>query len=85
VLIHADWHEDHWSVEAKTPKGHLKFALRCAGRHNVSNALAASSAALAAGIALEKIAQGLAQFEPVKGRSRAYVVNVARTKNPCGG
>ena len=80
VLIHADWHEDHWSVEVKTPQSYLKFALHCAGRHNVSNALAAISAALAAGIALDKIAQGLAQFEPVKGRSRAYVVNVAHRK-----
>ena len=80
VLIHADWYEDHWSVDVKTPQGHLKFALHCAGRHNVSNALAATAAAMAAGIALEKIAQGLAQFEPVKGRSRAYVVNVASRK-----
>ena len=80
ALLHADWHEDHWVVDVKTPQGNLKTPLHCAGRHNVSNALAATAAALAAGIALDKITQGLAQFEPVKGRSRAYVVNVARRK-----
>ena len=80
VLLHAEWHEDHWVVDVKTPQGNLKTPLHCAGRHNVSNALAATAAALAAGITLDKIAQGLAQFEPVKGRSRAYVVNVANRK-----
>lgn len=80
ALISADWHGDHWSVDVRTPQGNLKIQLHCAGRHNVSNALAAISAAMAAGIGLDKIAQGLAQFEPVKGRSRAYVVNVSGRK-----
>ena len=77
ALTHADWQDDHWVLVATTPKGDLKTQLHCAGRHNLSNALAACASALAAGVALEKIAEGLAQFEPVKGRSRAYAVHVA--------
>ena len=80
AFISADWHGDHWSITAKTPQGNLKTLLHCAGRHNVSNALAATAAALSAGIALDKIAQGLAQFEPVKGRSRACMVTIAGRK-----
>lgn len=80
AFISADWHGDHWSLDAKTPQGNLKTLLHCAGRHNVSNALAATAAALAVGIALDKIAEGLAQFEPVKGRSRACVVTIAGRK-----
>jgi UDP-N-acetylmuramoyl-tripeptide--D-alanyl-D-alanine ligase len=77
ALAHADWVGDHWLVDIKTPQGNLNTKLHCAGRHNVSNALAATTAALAAGIDLENIAQGLEKFEPVKGRSRAYVVHIA--------
>ena len=77
ALTHANWLGDHWSLDVKTPQGNFNTQLHCAGRHNVSNALAAIAAALAANITLEKIAQGLAQFEAVKGRSRAYVVNIA--------
>jgi UDP-N-acetylmuramoyl-tripeptide--D-alanyl-D-alanine ligase len=80
ALAHADWVGDHWLVDIKTPQGNLKTKLHCAGRHNVSNALAATAAALAAGIDLQNIAQGLEKFESVKGRSRAYVVNIASKK-----
>jgi UDP-N-acetylmuramoyl-tripeptide--D-alanyl-D-alanine ligase len=61
-------------VEAKTPAGVLCTQLHIAGRHNVGNALAATACALAAGVSLEVIAQGLMSFEPVKGRSRAFGV-----------
>ena len=77
ALANADWVGDHWLVGIKTPQGSLSTKLHCAGRHNVSNALAVTTAALAAGISLENIAQGLEKFEPVKGRSRAYVVHIA--------
>jgi UDP-N-acetylmuramoyl-tripeptide--D-alanyl-D-alanine ligase len=63
---------DNWAVEAKTPAGVLRTQLHIAGRHNVGNALAAAACALAAGVSLEVIAQGLNSFEPVKGRSRAF-------------
>jgi UDP-N-acetylmuramoyl-tripeptide--D-alanyl-D-alanine ligase len=71
-LLKADWLNDHWAVEAQTPAGVLRTQLHIAGRHNVGNALAATACALAAGVALEVIAQGLNNFEPVKGRSRAF-------------
>jgi len=73
-LIAATWHDDHWVVQAHTPAGVLNTRLHIAGRHNVSNALAATACALAAGVSLSVIAQGLASFEPVKGRSRAFGV-----------
>ncbi len=71
-LLKADWLNDHWSVEAQTPAGVLRAQLHIAGRHNVGNALAATACALAAGVSLDVIAQGLNSFEPVKGRSRAF-------------
>jgi UDP-N-acetylmuramoyl-tripeptide--D-alanyl-D-alanine ligase len=71
-LLKADWLNDHWAVEAKTPAGVLHTQLRIAGRHNVGNALAATACALAAGVSLHIIEQGLNSFEPVKGRSRAF-------------
>jgi UDP-N-acetylmuramoyl-tripeptide--D-alanyl-D-alanine ligase len=71
-LIQADWLNDHWAVEAQTPAGVLYTQLHIAGRHNVGNALAATACALAAGMSLDVIAQGLNSFEPVKGRSRAF-------------
>ncbi|QCB48181.1 UDP-N-acetylmuramoyl-tripeptide--D-alanyl-D-alanine ligase [Hydrogenophaga sp. PAMC20947] len=67
----ADWIDGAWSVDIRTPKGAFNCRLHIAGRHNVRNALAATACALAAGVSLEKIAQGLTQFEPVGGRSRA--------------
>jgi UDP-N-acetylmuramoyl-tripeptide--D-alanyl-D-alanine ligase len=77
-LINAEWLQDHWSMQAQTPMGVLHTQLNIAGRHNVSNALAATAAALAAGVSLEVISQGLKKFEPVKGRSRAFGIT-------CGG
>jgi len=73
-LLKADWLNDHWNVEAQTPAGVLRTQLHIAGRHNVGNALAATACALAAGVSLSTIEQGLNQFEPVKGRSRAFGV-----------
>ena len=71
-LIKADWLNDHWAVEAQTPAGVLRTQLHIAGRHNVGNALAATACALAAGVSLDVIVQGLNSFESVKGRSRAF-------------
>jgi UDP-N-acetylmuramoyl-tripeptide--D-alanyl-D-alanine ligase len=45
--------------------------LHVGGTHNVRNALAASAAALAAGIPLEAIVRGLESFVAVRGRSQA--------------
>ena len=76
VTADASWGESRWQVKAATPSGQLDFTLNIAGRHNVKNALAATACALAAGVPLTCIAQGLSAFVPVKGRSRAIVVSV---------
>jgi UDP-N-acetylmuramoyl-tripeptide--D-alanyl-D-alanine ligase len=73
-LLQADWHQGHWVVRAQTPAGELAIQLRIAGRHNVGNALAATACALAAGVPLAQVVEGLNSFEPVKGRSRAFEV-----------
>ncbi|MFM1911685.1 MAG: UDP-N-acetylmuramoyl-tripeptide:D-alanyl-D-alanine ligase [Pseudomonadota bacterium] len=55
-------------VELIVPNGTVKFLLPAPGLHNVSNALAAASAALALNVSLENIATGLSHFAGVKGR-----------------
>lgn len=71
---HAVWQGDHWQVSISTPHGPLHTALHIAGRHNVRNALAATACAVAAGVPLAAIAQGLQAFTPVTGRSRALAL-----------
>ncbi|MBQ0935575.1 UDP-N-acetylmuramoyl-tripeptide--D-alanyl-D-alanine ligase [Ideonella paludis] len=66
----AQWTVDHWQVHMQTPQGSASFSLHIAGAHNVKNALAASAAALAAGVALADVVKGLEQFAPVTGRSQ---------------
>jgi UDP-N-acetylmuramoyl-tripeptide--D-alanyl-D-alanine ligase len=73
----ATWSGAAWQVAVQTPAGPLQYRLHIAGRHNVTNSLAAVACACAAGVPLAAIAQGLAAFEPVKGRSRARLLNVA--------
>ncbi len=46
----------------------LKIKLTLAGRHNVSNALAATAAALALGLSLAQVKAGLESVKPVTGR-----------------
>ncbi len=70
----AKWSGVSWQVRATTPHGDLGYALHIAGAHNVKNSLAALACALAAGVPLASIGQGLSAFEPVKGRSRALQV-----------
>lgn len=70
----ATWSGDAWQVRVATPAGALDYALHIAGLHNVKNSLAAVACALAAGVPLSAIARGLAEFSPVKGRSRALLV-----------
>ena len=77
LMAGAQWQEGHWQVGAQTPAGRVDYQLHIAGRHNVRNSLAAVACALAAGVPLAAIAQGLCAFEPVKGRSRALAVTIA--------
>ncbi|OUM02351.1 UDP-N-acetylmuramoylalanyl-D-glutamyl-2, 6-diaminopimelate--D-alanyl-D-alanine ligase [Variovorax sp. JS1663] len=77
ALGRAEWKQGAWHFEARTPLGEIRSTLRIAGRHNVVNALAAIACALACGVSVDKIAEGLAAFEPVKGRSRASELKLA--------
>jgi murE/murF fusion protein len=49
-------------------QGSAEVALCAPGVHNLRNALAAAASTLAAGVALDAVARGLAAFSPVKGR-----------------
>jgi len=70
------WRDGAWHFVMRTPEQTAGCRLHVAGRHNVKNALAAAACALAAGVSIEAIVQGLNVFEPVKGRSRALALNV---------
>jgi UDP-N-acetylmuramoyl-tripeptide--D-alanyl-D-alanine ligase len=51
-----------------TPEGSADVRLALHGRHQVSNALAASAAALAAGVPFHAVAEGLSKVAPPQGR-----------------
>jgi UDP-N-acetylmuramoyl-tripeptide--D-alanyl-D-alanine ligase len=56
------------NIELITPVGSVDFDLPVPGEHNVRNALAAATTAIALNVPLNKIAQGLSNFSGVKGR-----------------
>ena len=60
----------HWALRLHTPAGRAELKLHLAGRHNLHNALAAATAALAAGAPLVAIVAGLQAFRPISGRSK---------------
>ena len=66
----AQWVGTHWALTIHTPSAQIPVALRMPGEHNVRNALAAATCALAAGAPLAAVQRGLERFEPVKGRSQ---------------
>jgi UDP-N-acetylmuramoyl-tripeptide--D-alanyl-D-alanine ligase len=77
----------HLSIAS--PAGLIEVDLPVAGQHNVHNALAATAAAIAVGIAPAHIAAGLAAFRPVAGRgvrralaSGALLVDDTYNANP---
>lgn len=61
-----------------SPAGAIEFSIQVPGLHNVANALAATSLALALNIPLDSIALGLSQFNGVSGRLR-YVPGIKHT------
>ena len=72
-----------------TPAGALPVALALAGRHNVSNALAAAAAALAAGATLAQVVAGLGSVQAVAGRLQfrplaggAWLIDDSYNANP---
>lgn len=64
--IHAGMDGSRFVLSA--PQGEVDIHLPMPGRHNVRNALAAASMALAVGATLEQIRAGLDTVEPVAGR-----------------
>ncbi len=56
----------------QTPQGRIEATLQIPGEHNLSNAAAAASLALALGIAPASISQGLASCSGIKGRLQAH-------------
>ncbi|MDP2246992.1 MAG: UDP-N-acetylmuramoyl-tripeptide--D-alanyl-D-alanine ligase [Nitrosomonadales bacterium] len=59
---------EHSDLELHTPIGDTMVRLPVAGQHNVSNALAAATVAIAMGASLANIVSGLESFVGVKGR-----------------
>ncbi len=76
VTDEAVWVGDHWHLRALTPAGAAECLLYAAGLHNVRNALAALTCALAAGTPLAEALRGLEAFRPVSGRSQARVLRL---------
>ena len=76
----ADWLADadggHWQMVLHTPAGSATLGLQAPGAHNLHNALAAATAALAAGAPLAAIVQGLQDFRPVSGRSQIGTIKL---------
>jgi UDP-N-acetylmuramoyl-tripeptide--D-alanyl-D-alanine ligase len=66
-------------VQVQTELGSLEVQLNTLGSHNARNALAASAVAVAAGVSLEKIKQGLESFVPVNGRMQAKQIDPNHT------
>ena len=62
-------------VHLLTPAGSFEPQLSLPGRHNLHNAAAATAVALALGIDIQKIRQGLEAVKPVPGR-----LNLIRTE-----
>ncbi len=81
VLLEETLHETDklkgCSLGITTPEGECSVFVPLVGRHNAMNALAATAAALAAGIKLDVIKKGLESVKPVPGRlqSKAGINN----------
>ncbi|HEU5281323.1 MAG TPA: UDP-N-acetylmuramoyl-tripeptide--D-alanyl-D-alanine ligase [Gammaproteobacteria bacterium] len=58
-----------------TPKGNINITLPLLGKHNALNALAATAAALSAGIDLKHIKMGLEAVAPASGRMQVHTLN----------
>jgi UDP-N-acetylmuramoyl-tripeptide--D-alanyl-D-alanine ligase len=79
ITAEAEWQAGagRWALVLRTPVGAAATTLRQPGRHSVRNALAAAACAIAAGVPLDAVAQGLADFVPVAGRSQALALRLA--------
>ncbi len=91
AAVTCDWQPldfgNHLSIDAQGM--HFDVSLSAAGAHNVRNALAACSVALAIGMDVRSIVRGLERFAPVAGRlqkkqatSGAIVIDDTYNANP---
>ena len=69
VTGRGEWRGDHAALDLQTFAGPASARLAAAGLHNVRNALAATTCALAVGCPLDAVVRGLEAFRPVSGRS----------------
>lgn len=65
-------HALHSDIVVQTPAGEAQFTLPVPGVHNVRNAIAASAAGFALGVAPESMARALGSFHGPKGRMQRY-------------
>ncbi|MBU6435932.1 MAG: UDP-N-acetylmuramoyl-tripeptide--D-alanyl-D-alanine ligase [Betaproteobacteria bacterium] len=63
-------------IDTQGEYGHIQLDIALPGQHNAHNALAAATCALVAGAPAAAVAQGLAAFRPVKGRSHSEQLRV---------
>ncbi len=68
MLKNAELHQDHSTFDLVTDAGQARVRLQLPGRYNLSNACGAAAAALALGIDIETVAEGLNSAQPVPGR-----------------
>jgi len=64
--IHVTSHGTEFTLQ--TPTGNVEVLLPLPGRHNIANALAATSLSMAVGATLDAVKTGLAQLKAVPGR-----------------
>ncbi len=81
--------DDTNEFEITTPVGKGRISLSVPGKHNILNALAAASIAVALGLTIDHIVDGLNAFEGVSGRlamvqgeSGASIINDTYNANP---
>ncbi len=55
-------------IKIQTPAGELQTTLAVLGRHNLSNAVAATACAMEAGAPMSAVVDGLSDYRPVSGR-----------------
>ncbi len=89
--VHGIWHAQDAGLrlEVTTPRGMFNVDLQVPGMHNARNALAATAAASALDVPLEKIAAGLEGFSGVAGRLQriaarfgGYLIDDTYNANP---
>ncbi|MDE2251740.1 MAG: UDP-N-acetylmuramoyl-tripeptide--D-alanyl-D-alanine ligase, partial [Gammaproteobacteria bacterium] len=89
VRLEADANGFATRFTLRSPRGSAPVALALAGRHNISNALAAAAAALAAGATPQQVAVGLGAVQSVAGRLQfkplaggAWLIDDSYNANP---